>query len=77
MIATRAPFTSPRDCSHAPIAAYLEPPLTTIRTNPVEQGRLATRMLIGLIKEKTPAQPAESIGTIFVERGSCSFARIS
>ena len=72
----------PRDLSiigydDLPFAAYLEPPLTTIRTNPVEQGRLATRMLIGLIKEKTPAQPAESIGTIFVERGSCSFARIS
>jgi LacI family transcriptional regulator len=60
-----------------PLAAFLEPPLTTIRTNAVEQGKLATHLLIGLIKEKTPPQMANPVCPVFVARGSCAIARVS
>lgn len=69
----------PRDLSiigydDLPFAAFLEPPLTTIRTQPVEQGTLATRRLIGLIKGDEAVEAETGLKALFVERGSCGEA---
>lgn len=55
-----------------PFAAFLEPPLTTIRTKPIVQGETATRMLISLMQGKTPARPDADLSTEFIVRGSCA-----
>lgn len=72
-------LTLPRDLSivgydDLPFAAYLEPPLTTVRTQPVEQGTLATQRLIRLIKGEDKIQAETGLEAVFVERESCGKA---
>ncbi len=54
-----------------PFAAYLEPPLTTIRTKPIEQGELAAHVLIDLMQGRPAGKPAVDLKTEFIVRGSC------
>ena len=70
----------PRDLSvvgydDLPFAAYLEPPLTTIRSKPVEQGEAATRMLIDLMQGRPAAKSNVDLATTFIKRGSCAAPR--
>ena len=70
----------PRDLSiigydDLPFAAFLEPPLTTIRTRPVEQGERATRMLIGMIRGDGGLEQIAGLRAEFVLRGSCAAPR--
>ena len=70
----------PRDLSiigydDLPFAAYLEPPLTTIRSKPIEQGETATRMLIDLMQGRPAARPDVDLSTEFIVRGSCAGPR--
>ncbi|MGB8816372.1 MAG: LacI family DNA-binding transcriptional regulator [Rhizobiaceae bacterium] len=58
-----------------PFAAFLEPPLTTIRSKPVEQGEAATRMLIDLMQGRPAARPDVDLATKFIKRGSCAAPR--
>ena len=55
-----------------PMAAYFDPPLTTLRQPLPESGRRAARLLIETIEE--PERPSERILTRarLVERGSCA-----
>jgi LacI family transcriptional regulator len=70
----------PRDLSiigydDLPFAAFQEPALTTIRTSPVEQGEMATRMLVGMIRGDGVRKPAPGLWAEFVERSSCAGVR--
>jgi DNA-binding LacI/PurR family transcriptional regulator len=53
-----------------PFAAYLEPPLTTIRTRPLIQGETATHILIALMEGKAPSRPMADLSTEFIARHS-------
>ena len=54
-----------------PTAAYLNPPLTTMRTDPVASGRIAMTMLTQLITGHTPEQRVVEMPTTLVVRRSC------
>jgi LacI family transcriptional regulator len=54
-----------------PVAAWTNPPLTTVRQPIIEKGRLAARLLIQRIKGKTVQSPPP-LGTSLVVRGSTS-----
>ena len=54
-----------------PTAAYAVPPLTTVRTNPKEQGRTAGDLLIKLVRGE-PAKHSIQVGPAeFIVRDSC------
>ncbi len=54
-----------------PNARFTSPPLTTVSTPPLEQGRLAGEMLIDLIKARPIAQRQIRLDTQLVVRRSC------
>jgi DNA-binding LacI/PurR family transcriptional regulator len=54
-----------------PMAAYTTPPLTTVNTHALEQGRLAGEMLISLIKGEVPKEQQVRLETQLVIRESC------
>ena len=59
-----------------PTAAYAVPPLTTVRTNPKEQGRRAGDLLIALVRGEKPAEPKVEIGDAeLIIRDSCGGPR--
>ncbi len=61
-----------------PTAAYAVPPLTTVRTNPKEQGRRAGELLIRLVGGEKPSTREVQIGNAeLVIRASCGKARVS
>ncbi len=61
-----------------PTAAYAVPPLTTVRTNPKEQGRRAGELLIQLIKGERPTEREVRVGNAeLVVRASCGEPRVS
>lgn len=67
----------PRDLSiigydDLPFAAYLEPPLTTIRTRPLIQGETATQLLIAMMEGKTRPKNLPDLSTEFIPRRSTS-----
>jgi len=53
-----------------PFSAISSPPLTTLRVPKQEMGRIATRRLIRMIKDRTGAGVKIEVSTRFVERGS-------
>lgn len=53
-----------------PFSAIASPPLTTLRVPKQEMGRIATRRLIQLIKNREDASAKIEVSTQFVERGS-------
>lgn len=53
-----------------PFSAIASPPLTTLRVPKQEMGRIATRRLIQLIKNREDAGIKIEVSTQFVERGS-------
>lgn len=53
-----------------PFSAISSPPLTTLRVPKQEMGRIATRRLIDMIKDKAGAGVKIEVSTQFVERGS-------
>lgn len=53
-----------------PFSAISSPPLTTLRVPKQEIGRIATRRLIQMIKERQEAGVKIEVSTQFVERGS-------
>ncbi len=56
-----------------PMAAWTNPPLTTVRQPIVEKGRLAARLLVERMKGKAPASPAP-LATRLVVRSSTAGA---
>lgn len=54
-----------------PLAAFTTPPLTTVRTPALEQGRLAGEMLIGLVRGDEPVSRQIALETQLVIRRSC------
>lgn len=59
-----------------PTAAYAVPPLTTVRTNPEEQGRRAAELLIQLVQDERPAERNVQIGDAeLIIRASCDAPR--
>ena len=58
-----------------PIAAYAAPPLTTVRTDPKEQGRRAGEVLVQLVQGKAPGEKNAHVGNAeLVIRASCGSA---
>lgn len=53
-----------------PIAAYANPPLTTVRTFPIDEGRLAARLLLDRIRGARPSAPV-TLDTPIIVRRSC------
>jgi DNA-binding LacI/PurR family transcriptional regulator len=67
----------PRDLSiigydDLPFATFLEPPLTTIRTAPVEQGIAATQLLIRMITDHEGQDSLAELRARFIGRNSCA-----
>jgi DNA-binding LacI/PurR family transcriptional regulator len=58
-----------------PTAAYLNPPLTTMRTEPVASGRAAMTMLTELIAGSPPPARVIAMPTTLVVRRSCGATR--
>jgi DNA-binding LacI/PurR family transcriptional regulator len=54
-----------------PTAAYMIPPLTTVRTSAIEHGRLALEMLSKLMRGERPEQAHVRLETPLVVRESC------
>ncbi len=54
-----------------PVAAYCDPPLTTIRQPMCEVGQMATRLLIQAIEDSNSAQDGALLKTTLVKRHSC------
>jgi DNA-binding LacI/PurR family transcriptional regulator len=54
-----------------PTAAYQNPPLTTMRTDPVASGRIAMTMLTQLIAGQTPRERVVEMPSTLVVRRSC------
>lgn len=55
-----------------PFAAYLNPPLTTIRVDAVAQGAAAAGLLIRKLRGETIENRRLQVETKFIERGSCA-----
>ena len=53
-----------------PEAAYLQPPLTTLRVDFAAQGRAAVVQLLGLINNETPSASTALISTLVVRRST-------
>ena len=60
-----------------PLAAYAAPPLTTVRSPALEHGRLATEMLIQLIRGETVAEPQLARELELIVCASCGAAQPS
>jgi DNA-binding LacI/PurR family transcriptional regulator len=58
-----------------PTAAWMRPPLTTIRTDPVQSGRIAMTMLIERIGGGTPTKHVVEMPHELVVRRSCGAVR--
>lgn len=54
-----------------PIAPYTVPPLTTVRVNAIEHGRIAVEMLSGLMQGNPPQETRVSLPTPLIIRESC------
>jgi LacI family transcriptional regulator len=54
-----------------PIAPYMRPPLTTVRSTPVESGREAMRILASLIDGDAPAERLVRMPSALIVRRSC------
>ena len=54
-----------------PLAAYVNPPLTTLRTDPIEQGEGAVDLLMARINGEPFERLEESYATELVIRKSC------
>ena len=54
-----------------PLAAYVNPPLTTLRTDPIEQGEGAVDLLMARINGEAYERLEESYATELVIRQSC------
>ena len=60
-----------------PTAAYAVPPLTTVRTNPKDQGRRAGELLVKLVMGEKPTEQEVNIGNAeLVIRASCGEPRV-
>ena len=58
-----------------PTAAYAAPPLSTVRTDPKEQGRRAGEVLVQLVQGETPGEKNVHVGNAeLVIRASCGSA---
>lgn len=57
-----------------PFAAYLNPPLTTIRVDARLQGEMAAELLVRILRGGEIAEPRPRIGTQLILRGSCARA---
>ena len=53
------------------MSAYIDPPLTTVRVAKDAMGRFAAEWLIGLIEGDAAGQPAPSLPTELIVRGTC------
>jgi LacI family transcriptional regulator len=58
-----------------PLARFAVPPLTTVRTPPLEQGRQAATMLIDWVQGKKPEQKQVRLPTELIIRQSCGAKR--
>jgi LacI family transcriptional regulator len=58
-----------------PTAAYQNPPLTTMRTDPVTSGRVAMRMLTELLRGSAPPERVVVLPSALVVRRSCGATR--
>ena len=58
-----------------PTAPFTIPPLTTVRTPAVEQGRLAAEMLVDLVQGKVVVNPQQELSASMVIRESCGAKR--
>ncbi len=56
------------------LAEFADPPLTTVRTDPVVQGALGAEMLLQLIRGSAPAQRHVVMDTELIVRASCGAA---
>ncbi len=54
-----------------PLAAYVDPPLTTVRLPAYELGREAARLLLALVAGHTPPTTRTVLNTALVVRASC------
>ena len=59
-----------------PLAKFAAPPLTTVHTPPLEQGRLAGEMLIKLVKGERLEQKQLKVDTDLIIRESCGAMRL-
>jgi DNA-binding LacI/PurR family transcriptional regulator len=55
----------------APVAAYADPPLTTVRQPVTDLGRTAARTLLRLIKEEQEEPLRQTLPTELIVRASC------
>lgn len=58
-----------------PFAAYIAPPLTTVRIDAIHQGRRAAEALIQRLKGKPVPDPRQKFTSVFIPRGSTSIVR--
>jgi len=54
-----------------PLAAYVDPPLTTVRLPAYDLGRQAARLLMDIIEDKQPEKRHILLETRLIVRGSC------
>lgn len=54
-----------------PTAAWMKPALTTVRTDPVQGGRDAMRMLATIVEGRTPPERVVETSTPLIVRASC------
>jgi LacI family transcriptional regulator len=54
-----------------PFAPFTVPPLTTVRSPAIEQGRVAAEMLMQLMRDETPARQTQILEIPLVVRESC------
>jgi LacI family transcriptional regulator len=58
-----------------PVASYTCPPLTTVRTHALEQGRLLARAAIALMNGEKPASQQDVVPLELIVRNSCGAKR--
>ncbi len=58
-----------------PFAAYIQPPLTTIRVPVIQQGELAAYQLLGLLRKTPKTDLPTQVGIELVVRQSCGAGR--
>jgi len=55
----------------APVAAYTDPPLTTVRQPVTDLGRTAARLLMRLLQEEQAGPLCQTLPTELIVRASC------